>query len=296
MATSIYRQGIGQWADAKPELEKALKIFAELGDLRHWGETMTIVGIYNILEGNYSKAQNVFKLLTRSAQERKNRLQEVWALGWAAEIAFRQGRTNQSLNLVKNALDILADNEDLSAEFNIYGKLALTYARQGNLEAGFNAADTALVKLGQSSPNLYSAFVGFAGIAEVSVKLFERTAADHHLQEQRDSALNNLRQTCKELQRFSRIFPIGAPTAYYYFGHYYRLKENPKKAIAAWRNRGSYAERLGMPYEQGLASLELGQHLSQGDPNREKYLIEAVELFTQLGAQYDLARAKKAGG
>jgi serine/threonine protein kinase len=296
MATSIYRQGIGQWADAKPELEKALKIFAELGDLRHWGETMTIVGIYNILEGNYSKAQNVFKLLTRSAQERKNRLQEVWALGWAAEIAFRQGRTNQSLNLVKNALDILADNEDLSAEFNIYGKLALTYARQGNLEAGFNAADTALVKLGQSSPNLYSAFVGFAGIAEVSVKLFERTAADHHLQEQRDSALNNLRQTCKELQRFSRIFPIGAPTAYYYFGHYYRLKENPKKAIAAWRNSRSYAERLGMPYEQGLASLELGQHLSQGDPNREKYLIEAVELFTQLGAQYDLARAKKARG
>ncbi|NIW42372.1 MAG: hypothetical protein GWN27_18150, partial [candidate division Zixibacteria bacterium] len=73
MATSIYRQGIGQWADAKPELEKALKIFAQLGDLRHWGETMTIVGIYNILEGNYSKAQNVFKLLTRSAQERKNR-------------------------------------------------------------------------------------------------------------------------------------------------------------------------------------------------------------------------------
>jgi tetratricopeptide (TPR) repeat protein len=296
MATSIYRQGIGHWADARPELEKALKIFDELGDLHHWGECLTVVGINHILEGNYSNAKEVFELLLRSAQERKNLQQEAWALGWATEIAFREGRTDQSLNLVKKAVDIVTDNEDLSAEFNIYGKLAMINARQGKLEAGLNAADTALIKMGQSSPNLYSAFIAFAGFAEVSVKLFERTVEDDHLQEQRNSAINNLRQICKELQRFSRIFPIGTSTAYYYFGHYYRLKGNPRKAIAAWRNSHTCAERLGMPYELGLACLELGQHLSQGDLNREKYLIESIEIFTKLGAQYDLARAKEVRG
>jgi hypothetical protein len=128
------------------------------------------------------------------------------------------------------------------------------------------------------------------------MKIFERTVDADRLQEQRDSAINKLRQTCKELQRFSRIFPIGAPTAYYYFGHYYTLKGNHQKAIAAWRKSHACAERLGMPYEQGLASFELGQHLSQGDPNREKYLVESIEIFTKLGAQYDLALAKKVRG
>ena len=172
----------------------------------------------------------------------------------------------------------------------------MAYARIGKLEAGQNAADMALVKIGQSSPNLYSAYIGFAGVAEVSMKIFERTVDADRLQEQRDSAINKLRQTCKELQRFSRIFPIGAPTAYYYFGHYYKLKGNHQKAIAAWRKSHTCAERLGMPYELGLAAFELGQHLSQGDPNREKYLIESIEIFTKLGAQYDLARAKQVRG
>jgi tetratricopeptide (TPR) repeat protein/ABC-type dipeptide/oligopeptide/nickel transport system ATPase subunit len=296
MVTSVYRGGIGQWDSARPELEKALEIFDDLGDLRQWGECLSIMAVNYILEGNYSKGKEVFELLMRSAQERKNSLQEAWALGWATHIAFRKGRTDQSLNLAKKALDILTENEDLSAEFDFYGMLAMAYARIGKLEAGQNAADMALVKIGQSSPNLYSAYIGFAGVAEVSMKIFERTVDADRLQEQRDSAINKLRQTCKELQRFSRIFPIGAPTAYYYFGHYYKLKGNHQKAIAAWRKSHTCAERLGMPYELGLAAFELGQHLSQGDLNREKYLIESIEIFTKLGAQYDLARAKQVRG
>lgn len=296
MVTSVYRGGIGQWADARPELEKALKIFDELGDHRQWGECLSIMAVNYILEGNYSKGKEVYELLMESAKERNNSLHEAWALGWATHIAFRKGRTELSLSLVKKGLDILTENEDLSAEFDLYGMLALANARLGKLEAGLNAADMALVKIGQSSPNLYSAYIGFAGVAEVSMKLFERTVDDDRLQEQRDSAINNLRQTCKQLQQFSRIFPIGAPTAYYYFGHYHRLKGNHQKSITAWRKSHIYAERLGMPYELGLASFELGRYLSQADPNREKYLIESIEIFTKLGAQYDLARAEEVKG
>ncbi len=296
MVTSVYKGGLGQWAEARPELEKALKIFDELGDLRQWGECLSIMAVNDILEGDYSKSTEAYDLLMRSARGRNNSLQQVWSLEWAALVAYRRGRNSASVNLIKEALDMLADNSDTSVEFDLYGLLASAYTRRGKLEAGLTAAETASVKIGQSSPNLYSNFIGFSGIAEVSMKLVERTSDDARLREERNSAINNLRQTCKDLHRFSRVFPVGAPAAYYYLGHFHRLNGNRQKAIAAWQRSHRQAEHLGMPYELGLASLELGKHLSQGDLNRDKHLIKSIEEFSKIGAQFDLQCAKEIRG
>jgi hypothetical protein len=39
-----------------------------------------------------------------------------------------------------------------------------------------------------------------------------------------------------------------------------------------------------MPREQGLTHYEIGRHLPANDPNRQKYLNRAVEIFAQLQA------------
>jgi hypothetical protein len=49
-----------------------------------------------------------------------------------------------------------------------------------------------------------------------------------------------------------------------------------------------------MPYEQGLAHCQIGQHLLEEDPDRQTHLAQAGEIFERLGAAYDLARVQQA--
>jgi hypothetical protein len=41
-----------------------------------------------------------------------------------------------------------------------------------------------------------------------------------------------------------------------------------------------------MPHEEGLVHYEYGRHLQPGDPDREKHLKRALDLFTNVGANY----------
>jgi hypothetical protein len=46
-----------------------------------------------------------------------------------------------------------------------------------------------------------------------------------------------------------------------------------------------------MPYEAARAHYEIGRHLGETDPARRFHLERAVELFRDLGAEDDAARA-----
>lgn len=49
------------------------------------------------------------------------------------------------------------------------------------------------------------------------------------------------------------------------------------------------AEHVAMRYETGRAHYEIGRHLPAGDPNRKLHLTRACEIFSELGAGYDLS-------
>ena len=61
--------------------------------------------------------------------------------------------------------------------------------------------------------------------------------------------------------------------------------------MKAWRKGLNLAERLEMPYQQGQFHHELARHLPESDRRREVHAVRALELFTELGSQYDVARA-----
>jgi hypothetical protein len=102
------------------------------------------------------------------------------------------------------------------------------------------------------------------------------------------------RRACKALFSYARVFPIGRPRAYLWQGLFEWLSGRPTQAHQLWRKSLAAAERLDMPYAQGLAHFEIGRHLPPDDPNRSKHLTQACRLFIQLGAAYDLQRAQEA--
>jgi len=95
----------------------------------------------------------------------------------------------------------------------------------------------------------------------------------------------------QELDKYARIFPIGQPYFWLYQGRLAWRSGKPGKAQSAWRKSLAAAERLGMPYERGLAHYYLGSHLASEDPLRSQHLAQAVDIFAELGAAYDLGRA-----
>jgi eukaryotic-like serine/threonine-protein kinase len=65
-----------------------------------------------------------------------------------------------------------------------------------------------------------------------------------------------------------------------------------RRAQQRWRKGLVAAQRLTMPYEEGLADYELGRHLPFHDPDRRRYLERACVLFEQTRAVRDLSRAR----
>jgi len=94
------------------------------------------------------------------------------------------------------------------------------------------------------------------------------------------------------LRRFARVFPIGQPHAWLCQGSYDWLNGKHSRAHRAWLKSIAHAEKLEMPYEEGLAHYELGRH-AIGD-ERHRHLTRAIEIFERLGVMYDLEKARTA--
>src|SRR5947208_361472 len=131
---------------------------------------------------------------------------------------------------------------------------------------------------------------GVAGAAEVYLTLWESTPAG-------DGATGRglrrrARQAGDALDRFARVFPIARPRADLCRGRFYRLAGRRPRAARAWCRSLQAAERLEMPFEEGLVHFEIGRHAEPGDAARPHHLDRARTLFARLGAAHDLARVE----
>jgi hypothetical protein len=113
---------------------------------------------------------------------------------------------------------------------------------------------------------------------------FKTRPATHQLKMLKRQA----RRACCALHKFAKVFPIGQPRAYLWQGTFEWLSGRPYVARELWQKSLTAAEHLAMPYAQGLAHYELGRHLPPGAPARAGHLSQARDIFTQLGAAYDL--------
>ena len=100
------------------------------------------------------------------------------------------------------------------------------------------------------------------------------------------------RSAIKAVRTAARTFHVSRPSRWRIDASYAWLDGKPARARQLWRKSLAEAERLAMPYEQGLAHYEIGRHAAGAE--RQTHLIAAEAIFTQLGAAYDLARVQEA--
>jgi tetratricopeptide (TPR) repeat protein len=102
------------------------------------------------------------------------------------------------------------------------------------------------------------------------------------------------RQACAALRQYARAFPIARPRAWLYQGLRAHRSGHHRRALAAWRKSLITAERLAMPCEQGRAHYQIGRHLPAGHPAQQAHLTRAGQIFTDIGALYELGQVQAA--
>jgi eukaryotic-like serine/threonine-protein kinase len=116
--------------------------------------------------------------------------------------------------------------------------------------------------------------------------LWEEGCLDH-----RHEVAARAREACRSLRHYARVLPLGSPIARLFIGRAAWMLKKPKAAMRAWHSAIRVARGLKMPYEEGLAHLEIARRLAPDHPERPVHHARACEIFAAVGARFDLARA-----
>lgn len=287
----MYAIGAGEWAEAETSLEKAIKVFDWLGNRRDWGNNLVALCWVTYFRGQFARGEKMYRDLGEVARANGNVEHQAWALAGQAAHVLRLGNTELAITLWQKAFPLLeAVTVSRLTETLSYGGLAVAHLRQGDFELARRAADAAHQLLRQARTTGYPTFEGYAGAAEVYLALWEAETQ----QTERALMQSDLRalatQSSDMLWKYARTYPLGLPRALLCKGLSDWLEGAPAEAVKRWQASLAEAERLGMPYEQGLAHYEIGRHVVGEE--RQNHLALARQRFAQLGAAFDLARTQ----
>jgi class 3 adenylate cyclase/tetratricopeptide (TPR) repeat protein len=318
----IYWYGVGEWEKAREALGAALALAERIGELRRWDEIFLPWAMLPYHRGDLELSAKLAEQMYDSARRRGIAQVQAWALSWQLVSLLPRdpdavaARVEEVIGLLEALLVQAVDSPGAlvrADEVMAYGVLAQAYWRRGDRTRALRAADAAAQRAAGSEPTSHYVHVGYAGMAEVYLGLWEERGlrgpssvgrakeeptssspprtTDHEPPVSERELARRAWDACQALRRFARMHPLGWPLAHLYEGLHAWLSGQPRRAGRAWRRCLSAAEDLGMPLEQGQAYHHLAR---RKDRDRQGRLLRAAEVFQQVGADYDLARVKRA--
>ena len=287
----FYYTGQARWTEAEAALDEARMTFAHLGDTR-WQEMAALaLGNTHQMHRRYTDSLPLYAMAERTSVQRGDVQARAWSAIGAGGTLQALGRSDEALQTYDEMASWLAHSlehlSDRGSEFSVCAIRALVRLRRGEWDLARQEADKARHISAQAPVLIYYALPGYTGLAEVSLRLWERNRGDA-------TAARQARLAVAGLRKFARFFPIGQPQAWVWQGVYHWLAGRTAKARTAWQRGVAAAERLDMRYDEGLAHYEIGRHLPAGDAVRTQHLERACALFDQVGARYDLQCARAA--
>jgi tetratricopeptide (TPR) repeat protein len=281
-ASALYRVGVGQWVKAKEEITQALEIYLQFGSWRMWIDAIGILGVAERYLGQYKVSQKIFADVY-ATRDRYGDLAAMLGSTGQGGIALLLGETEAAIEFLEQARSL--SSERVSEIISNYGDLAAAYLRRGDVSAAEEVADRAAKLIAKNSPpSLFSVLGGYTNVAQVYLALWEMDPQSNN------QVKDRAHRICQALWTYTRVFPIGEPSALLAQGLYDWLSGQPGRAQQAWHKSLAVAQKLSMAYEAGQAYYEIGRH-TQG-AERHTYLTQALSHFEKLGAAYEVKRTR----
>lgn len=285
IVVGFYFIGVGKWDRAREQFESVRQIAHRLGDRRRLDDAIGNLAELESLRGSFDAAAALAGELETNATARNDDRYRAEALTELALSSWRLGQADVALRSL-GALDpLLANDLELTDELKlrIRGIAALIHTDRADWVAARTAADLAMGLTANQRPASFGTFLGYAGPAEAYLTLWEAGQASADVQGHAAEALGRLR-------KYAKVFPVGRPRSALLEGRNHWLRNRRDAAMRSWDQAIQLAERLSMPYEQGLAHYDIARHLEPTDGAHANHLAASRDLFNDLHAARDLAR------
>jgi class 3 adenylate cyclase/tetratricopeptide (TPR) repeat protein len=285
------RMGGCRWDEAYDAVVAAAEIYRRIGSDRDWGQNLSNRHFILRATGRLEQVPELRDEVMATAERLGDRQMTIWTLFYMAEDALRlggPGHVEEVFNLLDRARSLLAEQPNGSDEVLAQCLLAQAHYRLGDLAAARQAIRVTLEQIRTDHPFLHPyMFETLASLPYVALSLWE-AAAEVDGKELAGHALKIFRSLARPTNAYF------LPRASLYQGAYDWLSGKHRQAEKSWANGLALAEQYQMPYDQGLAHFEIGRHQPAGDPGREQHLQQAANIFSELGAEWNLAQVKAA--
>lgn len=287
-ATGIYCLAMGKCEEAQSRFEPAIELCNRIGDWQRWGEMMATSAQAAYFRGEFQRGFETWNDLYDRASSRGDDLQKAWGLNGRAEGLLRLGGADHAelaITSLDESLKLLARNVDRVSRFGACGLMALAQWRRGDLIAARRSADVGMqLAIELAAPTGYYSLNGYYGVSRTYLALWEQSRIPG------DTELPKLSlRACQALRRYARTFPVGRPSDLQCKGLALWLSGKQQRAFAAWHKGLVAAERMQLPYSEGLLHYELARHLPAENINRQNHVDAARRQFQLLDADFDFA-------
>jgi tetratricopeptide (TPR) repeat protein len=288
MTTGVTLSGWGLWDEAMPRFERTIAIAEAIGDTQRWFEAGSFITSSLHHTGRYADAER-FNARFYALFKSQNFLPAaIWCGAGRVLNAVNRGQHHLALDYAAEALAALELLKDRLNNMRIFGQMARIYLRLGDTARALEYAQRVAPLLAESTPSAWQAIDGCAGLAEVSVALYDRAPTPE--------AESRARAACGYLEGFAKVFDVGRPQTKIYQGWLGVLTGEVEFGLGAIRDGIAEAQALKMPHEEAQGHYLLGRLLPAGDPEGREALEAAAAIFARIGADWDAAQVRAALG
>jgi hypothetical protein len=241
-------------------LNKSQELSTKAGDQLGWcnAQGMRFWSLY--YRGDRSALEQTALALLSRAQNAGNIQQEIWALRCKALCVLHTDRPREAADILRLITSAMLGSVDLAAQISAKGALALALARVGQHVESIDAATETLRLLQElRRPTSHSTLVGISGVAEVLLR-----GREAGLSHEYDQWASWERQALNELNRYRRVFPLGAAQYGLWTGVAHWLDGQKGPALSAWNKALATAQRLSLRQDESMIAAEMRRRQIQG--------------------------------
>jgi class 3 adenylate cyclase/tetratricopeptide (TPR) repeat protein len=285
----MHRMGAGQWKQVTDGAEECVRLSRQLADMERLAYGTTTEALQACFQGQFVTSLEHFKHLFEIGSQSGGAVYQAWGLCGQGECQLRLGEFDTAIGLLEETGRLLQGKDDRTEEVRANGLLSLACWRYGQEFTALQHAATTLDLIANCTNPTCTILEGFAGPAEVYLANWERNSSS-------ESCRTLAIKSAKHTTWYAKVFAIGRPRARRNEGLVQWLLNHPDRARKLWTQSLADAERLALPFEAGLAHLELGRHADAHSPDRNSHLRKAIELFDSVGTPYEKRMAEAALG
>jgi tetratricopeptide (TPR) repeat protein len=278
---TIYALTRAQWeqADASEAAEKATQI----GDMIASARLLALTGHTFHFQGRWDDQQKAMSAAFEFCRRQTDPYCSSVCKWHLAEVAFQRGRHAEALALLDECQPGLEAADDQGHLIPVYGLRAQIHLARGELDLAKQYADMTLKAM--VLPLFSWVLSGYTGVVEVALTQLEQKPGLRRRWEVARAML--------QLRLLAFMQDVGKPRLAVYGCWEAGLAGQPRRAEKIALKGVRLAQKMRMPYEQGLLHYHAGRFLPPANPGRQEHLTQALAIFERLGAAYDAELVRK---